>query len=353
LTWPLADFLSPLGESSPFDYDCDFPRLFRSATLTIMQDLWPIVTSVFGVFLVMAVGAFCRRCDWLTREADRSLANLTANVMLPAYFMHRILDAPQFDSLSVAWIPPLFGFAATTLGFLLGLLFARFFGPLIGLDTEGKQRAFALCVGICNYGYIPLPLAEKFYPDAVIELILHNVGVDLALWSVGVAIISGSSRRGWKRALMSPPMLAVLLATLIRQFSLADHLPAAITTAIGAMGDCAIPMGLLLSGAIIVDFLRDWTWSGSAAVIASAIGIRQGLMPIVMLLAAAALSGTTEFRQVVMLQAAMPVAVFPIVLVRLYGRDTETALRVVLSTSLAGIVLIPIWLAIGSWWLGV
>ena len=53
-----------------------------------------------------------------------------------------------------------------------------------------------------------------------------------------------------------------------------------------------------------------------------------------------------------MLQAAMPAATLPIVLVKLYQRDTETALRVVLSTSLLGILLIPVWLAVGQWWLG-
>jgi hypothetical protein len=51
---------------------------------------------------------------------------------------------------------------------------------------------------------------------------------------------------------------------------------------------------------------------------------------------------------VVLLQAAMPAAVFPIVLVRMYSRDTTTAIQVIVSTSIAGLILIPIWLFIGK-----
>ena len=52
-------------------------------------------------------------------------------------------------------------------------------------------------------------------------------------------------------------------------------------------------------------------------------------------------------QQVVTIQAAMPSAVFSIVLVRLYGRDTVTAIQVILGTSVAGVLLIPLWLVLG------
>ncbi len=314
----------------------------------MFSDLWPIVSRVLGVFLVMAIGAFCRKRTWLTREADRSLANLTANVLLPALFMDRILARDQLDSLLLAWVPPVVGFLSTAAGFLLAWAFARWAGHFVGLVTDAQQRSFAICAGICNYGYIPLPLAEHFYPAAVVDLILHNVGVDLALWSVGLAIISGSAGGGWRRALLSPPVVAVVVAVAIQQLGMAPSIPGPILQAVAAMGDCSIPLGLLLSGAIIVDYFREADWRGAYRAIAASILLRQAIFPALMLAATAAWITDVEMRQVMILQAAMPAAVFPIVMVRLYERDTATALRVVLSTSVAGVVLIPIWMAVGK-----
>ena len=313
-----------------------------------MDDLWPIVTSVLGVFLMMAIGAICRRLRWLTQESDQSLAHLIKNVLLPAYFASRILGGPLFDSSADAWQPPAFGFALTALGFVIAFVFAKRVGPRIGLKSPSQQRAFALCVGICNYGYIPLPLAEHFYPEAVVPLILHNVGVELALWSVGVAIISGGDGSSWHKVLMSPPFLAVIIACCMKQFAAAIAIPDLFSFTFNALGNCAIPLGLLLSGAIMTDFLADPTWMKSYKIPASAILLRQFLMPCLMMSTAFVFSAGTSMNQVILLQAAMPAAVFPIVLVRLYERDTTVSIQVIVSTSLAGVFLIPAWLFVGQ-----
>ncbi|MGI9468066.1 MAG: AEC family transporter [Rubripirellula sp.] len=312
-----------------------------------MNDLWPIVTSVLGVFLVIMIGAICRRMGWIAPEADHSLASLITHVLLPAYFVSRILAGPPFESSLSAWQPPAFGFGMTALGFGLAFLFARQLGPRIGLNSDSQQRAFALCVGICNYGYIPLPLAETFYPDAVVPLILHNVGVDLALWSVGVAIISGGSGKAWYKVLISPPFIAVIVACCVKPFVGPAQIPIIFSFVFNTLGNCAIPFGLLLSGAIMMDFLSDASWMKTYTVPVTAILIRQVILPCLMLGTALLLSVGTTMRDVILLQAAMPAAVFPIVLVRLYDRDTTVSIQVILSTSLAGFILIPCWLLFG------
>lgn len=313
-----------------------------------MSDLWPITSRVLGVFLVMVVGALGRRIGWLTTESDRSLANLTASVLLPSLFFHRIVTSEQFSSLGETWGAPAIGFAFTSLGFVIGAGTAWLIGPWIGLNDGASRRAFALCVGICNYGYIPLPLAEYFYPDSVVTLIVHNVGVDLALWSVGVLVLSGSLTTHWKRAVFSPPLMAVVLAMLVRQTGCDRWIPDSIFQATESLGQCAIPMGLVLSGAIMVDYIKETRWREHLRMVLMAMVLRQGILPALMMGFAVFFVADRRMDEVLLLQAAMPSATFPIVMVRLFDQDSGTALRVVLGTSIFAVLTIPLWLILGK-----
>ena len=316
-----------------------------------MHDPWPIVDSVAGVFLIILIGAFARKIRWLNQESDKSLANLTTNVLLPAYFVQKILLADHPGITEQFWAAPLWGFATTTLGFLISYLVAKKIGPKIGLVSDGSQRVFALCVGICNFGFIPLPLAEQYFPNALVDLILHNVGVNLALWSIGIVIISGSLRSGWRKAVLNPPFLSVVFAMLCEQQGVAETIPPFAKAVLESVGTCAIPMGLILSGAIMVDFLNEASWRGSFRICFAAISLRQFLFPLLMLTACTLLSRSDTIRQVILLQAAMPTAILPIVIVKLYDHDMETALRVVIVSSMVGVVTIPVWLMLGAEWI--
>ena len=398
-----ASQLSVVGAGDWNGRRIDYGLVAPFSATSQLNDLLPIVSSVLGTFLIIVLGAVCRWCGWLTPAADTTLARLTANVMLPAYFFANFSTSDRLDSPGNIWLPPLVGFAMTTLGFAVAAAVAWTIGPTLGLRNPDSRRAFTLCAGIANYGYLPLPLAERFYPSAIVDLILHNIGTDGALWSIGILIIAGMGGGAWKRAVLSPPLLAVVFALAARYTGVHTVVPESIAAAVARLGDCAVPLGLLLSGAIIVDFIRraeatadatdssatadstvssatadstdssataDLTSSsatdGSAAdpkapsamgVIAAGLIVRLAIMPVLMLGTAMAIARTIDPSRdlsiVLMLQAAMPAAVFPIVIVRLYERDTETALRVVLWTSVAGVVTIPFWIAVGSRFLAI
>jgi len=312
-----------------------------------------IATTVAGVFLVMAMGALARYLKWFTSEVDRSMAGFTSNVLLPAFFFHRIMTDSKLSNSLSAWTPSLYGFALTASGFLVSAMVVWSMGKWFGLKEDSQKRTFTLCSGIANYGYIPIPLAEAFYPGCIVTLLVHNVGVDVALWSIGLYMISGLGlKKSWRRIVFSPPLVSVVVALVIRQFGLQVFIPKPLLHMTEQLGRCSIPMGLVLSGAIILDYVGKIRIADSIKPFLLAVAVRMILLPILFLMVAKWGTNSSELKQVLLLQAAMPAATFPIVMTRLYNQSIETALTVVVGTSVLGIITIPIWMVLGAHWLG-
>jgi predicted permease len=80
--------------------------------------------------------------------------------------------------------------------------------------------------------------------------------------------------------------------------------------------------------------------------------IRLLVLPLVFLAAARWIPYSLELKRIAVVQAAMPAGVFPIVIARHYGGDPGTALRVVVATSILGLITIPWWIQCGAAWVG-
>jgi malate permease and related proteins len=274
--------------------------------------------------------------------------------LLPSFFFHRILTDKNDVGSFEAWTPAFFGFGMTVLGFAISTGSAMTFGRwFFGLNSSSSRRSFSLCAGIGNYGYIPVPLAELFYPTCLVALLVHNVGVDAALWSVGLFLISGKGVKGsWRRIVFSPPLLSVSLALLLRQSGIDAYLPRPFTHMTEQLGRCSIPMGLVLSGAIVFDCVTNLELKRVWKSLVLGVVVRLIVLPIVFLAIAKFLTSQKELQEVLLLQAAMPSATFPIVMTRLFNQDVETSCTVIVGTSLIGLFTIPFWMVTGANWLG-
>ncbi len=346
-----------------------------------MNEWWPICSKVLAVFGVMAAGAVCRQVGWLKQSADESLMKLTVNVLLPCLFFHRVVGDPRLQNAGAVGWPPLVGFFTTVAGFALAGLLATTCWKMLRLTTPQHRRAFTLCSGMYNYGYIPLPVAETFFPAAVATMVVHNVGVEIALWTAGVLIASGSlggasgslggasgslggasgslggangspGGRWWKQ-ILSPPVVAIAAAVMINASGQSSHVPQLALDAADMLGRCGIPLGLVLSGAVIFDMLRTTDWRTGWPALAGAMALRTAILPVCFLLAAKYGPFSLELKQVMVIQASMPAASFTVVVARMYSNDADTAVRIVAGTTLLGVATIPLWMAIGRAWVGV
>lgn len=225
---------------------------------------------------------------------------------------------------------------------------------MAGLHRRTGLRTFAFTAGIYNYAYITVPvMTALFGAGSLGVLFAHNVGAEAAIWTVGVLVLAGQSwRQGW-RQLLSPPVLSLFVAVGVNLTGLGAHIPEFVLNVVRPLAACAIPLGLILSGATMAEHFFDrprelFELRTSLA----AVALRLGLMTGLFLLLARFGPFSADLKHVIMVQAAMPAAFLPIVLVKHYGGNLLTAVRVVLATVVASILLTPLWLQLGLAWVG-
>ncbi|HND62298.1 MAG TPA: AEC family transporter [Opitutaceae bacterium] len=314
------------------------------------MSFWTLLLLILPVFALMGLGMGLRRVGWLTAEADASLLRLVVNFLYPCIIFENVHANPALrDPANLAW-GPFMGFATMAGGIVLCRYVARWFGFELGTGL----RTFAFTAGIYNYAYITVPMMTALFGTGSLGVLFaFNVGAEAAIWIVGVMILAGKSwREGW-RQLLSPPVLALFVAVGVNLTGLGSHVPKLLLDVVHPLSACAIPMGLILSGATMAEhFFGRPAELFEVRTSLAAVGMRLGVMTGLLLLLARYGPFTADLRHVIMVQAAMPAGFLPIVLVKHYGGHLLTAVRIVLATVIASILLTPFWLQLGLAWIG-
>ena len=310
-----------------------------------------IFLAVIPVFLVMGLGMVFRWKQWLTQEAEKSFLKLILNLFYPALVLKFVLGNPLLESPENIFAPPLVAFGTVCVGYAV----AWFLAHPLGVQGSGARPTFSFTCGMYNYGYIPIPLSMALFGEETTGVLLvYNVGVEAAFWGVGVLILTaGKGGSLWKK-ILNPPILALILALGLNFAGFTEWGGPSYTVLRGVidpLGACAIPMGLIISGAILYDLLREGKWVGAWKPPLAACLIRLGLLPLGFLGLAVILPVSLELKQILLIQASMPAALLPIVVAKMYGGNTQVAVQVVATTSAVSILTIPAWVGLGMHWL--
>ena len=307
-----------------------------------------VASAVAPVFVLIGLGLLVRGFRWLSRESDDALLKLTIRVLYPCFIFEKVFADESLADLDVIWWPISAGFLSIMVGF--GVAFAV--AALLRIDDKGKRRAFIFTAGIFNYGYFAIPVCEAVFGESFVgKLLVFNLGVELAIWGVGVLLIGGGAL-GVGR-LLNPPILALILALWMNHAGGELYFPEFALESIDMVGACAIPVGLLLIGATTLDLWREqrtssWSWrvAGGGAL------VRLALLPCLMIAVARWVpfpSSVDWMREIFVLQAAMPAGIFAIVIARYYRANAQVTAQTMAPTIVACIFTLPTWLAFGLW----
>jgi hypothetical protein len=259
---------------------------------------------------------------------------------------HKILGSSILKSGSAVTWAIMLGFGLIITGILIGAVVGR----LMGLEHGNGMRTFALSAGCQNFGFTAAPVVETLWGGSALALLfVHNLGVEMALWSVGVMMMSGEHGMKWRR-LINGPIIAVAIGLLLVALDLDDQFTGPARKAMSMIGVGAFPIAILVTGCSMIDLVGSErpTWK---IVLGSSL-VRLVLAPFAILAAAKFLPISTELRQVLVVQAAMPAGMTAIILARIYQGRPAIAVQIVITTTLLSFITLPWIITWGCQWIG-
>lgn len=294
-----------------------------------------IVLSVLPVYILIIGGAVLRKIGVLRQEHDIGIMHMVFSVMFPCFILDRMLGAEALKNPQTLVTGVGLGFGLISAGMALGYLV----GKIIGLRTGEGIRTFALGAGCQNYGFAAIPVVEVLWgTSAVAVLFVHNIGVETAIWSVGVMLLTGERGIRWRR-LVNGPIIAVVIGLTLVLLGIDDRITGPARIAMSMIGIGAFPLAIMMTGASIMDLVG--TEKPSWKIISGAMLVRIILAPSLIILSAKFIPMVPELRQVLLVQASMPAAMGTILLAKLYGGRPAVAVQIVVATTVISIFTLP------------
>ena len=309
-----------------------------------MENLIGIFIAVTPPFLLLGVGFIARTVGWLRAEADASLSMVTIRILYPCFILFHILEEENTRVNEATILMIVIGFLSILVGFFLAWVVSK----IMKIEEE-SVRTFRFCAGIFNYGFIAIPVALAFFDgEIVVHIILFNLGVEAAIWTIGILILTADKFS--LKGLLNPPVIAVFVALIIQATGGKLLIPSFFWEVVAVLGQCSIPIGLLLIGGNFYQLMNNFHFSNKLKTEISALLVRNLLFPALVLCFISSNFCPTNIpylREVLVVQAAMPAGIFTVVIVSNYSSNQTTAMRVISVTMLASILTLAVWLSIG------
>lgn len=232
-------------------------------------------------------------------------------------------------------------FQRTALACVLVAVIMAVLGMLIPRLRDDDVRAFLPSFVFPNVGNMGLPVCMLAFGEQGLALALAFFMVlSIAHFPAGILLAGGREAGGFKGLLKMPILYAIVAGVLLLVFDL--ELPLALQNSVELIGGMTIPLMLITLG-VSLQRLRIGQWR--QALFYSVLRIGGGLLAGLFVVMLLGLEG--EQKGVVVIQAAMPVAVFNYLFAERYQREPEAVAGMVVMSTLMSFVSVPVLL----WWL--
>ncbi|WP_125152035.1 AEC family transporter [Clostridium rectalis] len=300
--------------------------------------------SIFSIIIMIAIGYFLTRMEWIDKQGAKLFSRIVINVSLPALMINNLMsdfDRNKLLSLGKGLIIP---FLSIALAYIIGKIFIKVFNI-----TPGRKGTFLSMFFVSNTIFIGLPVnLALFGSESVPYVLLYYIANTTFFWTIGVFEISkdGAGESGnflsmsTLKRIFSPPLMGFIVAIILILLSI--PVPKFIMDTCKYLGNLTTPLSMLFIGNTMyyinlkgIKFNKD-IW-----------GVLLGrfiISPLlVVLLCIIFPLPDNLMKKVFIIQAAMPVMTNTAIVSKSYNADYQYAAIMITITTILSLFIIPIY----------
>jgi len=309
------------------------------------------------MFLVMAAGWFARWRGYLTDAVGQVMGRMLVDLIFPALVVTQMLKTINPQVMRERWYIPLLGVGIMVVAEIVALAVIPFF------SGKTKKNTAIFLTAMPNWIYLPLPIVLGLFGDAgVRDILLYNVGFQLALWTIGIWTLRSSAPdiKSFRALALNPGLLATVAGIFMALFCPASGaidsikpsgifsmwLPAlAVFQALDMLGSLTIPLSLLITGIQLGGLnLSDHIPSRNlvGVLVSRLIFAPLATVLIVQFLDRIGLNIGEVPRMTGYLISAMPVAISCSIVAERFSGDAALAAKSIFYSTLLSVVTVPV-----------
>jgi len=295
-----------------------------------------IIYAIAVADILFAIGAIARHLKYIAEEDISNWSRLIIDFLFPLLIFYSIVKNFQVERVSELWTLPLIGFGLMLFGALIGYPLLR---GIKSRDNAVRATFHHLCA-VNNYSFLPIIILANLWGEKLLPILfILNIGSTVAYWTIGIATLGAKDIKQTLRNIVSPNLIAVVLALAITLLGLKAYVPDILMKIFGSLGACAVPVLFIIIGASLYGSpklfhnKRDITYLTI---------VRLVLIPVLSILILKMLPLPKDVYHTAFIVSIMPVSVSSTLITRVYGGSPDFAAQAALVTTIASLGTIPL-----------
>ena len=300
--------------------------------------VWPILSSLIMIFILIVPGVFFRRKNIFTVEQNGAINSIVVNLTWPCL----VIDAMQME-FSMQILKDC-GYIMVVCVIILALMFVLSFpfAKMVKL-TKRKRYVTIFMLMFGNTGFIGIPVIQALYgTDAVFYAAIVELINDILIFTVGIMLIQMSAGADLKvgfKQFINPGLIGVIIGLIL--FLLNIQLPEVIGGSIEMIGAATTPLSMFCIG-YQIGGLSFRQIAGDLQIYAVCF-VKLLIVPVIALLLVKIWSGDfSMMEKVLVIGFAMPVAAVTSIFSQQYKGEADFATKGVLLSTVLSLISIPI-----------